>query len=343
MKVSEIYDGDYAIVDVRSPGEFQKGSIPGAVNIPLFDDEERDLIGTLYKKEGTRQAKKRGIEVVSAKLADIYGKIDSEEEKGKEIVVFCSRGGMRSGSIVRLLDSLGHRVHQLEGGYKEYRRYVLDNLNALIDSKKVVVIHGNTGTGKTELLKILRGQGFPSVDLEDMANSRGSIFGTVGLGRPRYQKAFEALLFERIREIDGEYIIVESESPRVGRVYLPNALVDKMRTGIHILVECKMQQRIKRIVDEYISIQRDDVLEEIRDSINRLKGELGKKKADILLVLLEQGNYEKIVSILLAEHYDPKYYHSEKNYDYVLKLGSDNVEECAGTIAEFLNSRFKKH
>ncbi|MDD4708237.1 MAG: tRNA 2-selenouridine(34) synthase MnmH [Firmicutes bacterium] len=336
MKVNEIIDGNYAIIDVRSPGEYQRGSIPGAVNIPLFDDEERALIGTLYKKEGTGEAKKRGIEVVSQKLADIYRQIGDVERKGKEIVVFCARGGMRSGSLVQLLSSLGHRVHQLEGGYKQYRRYVLKSLDDLIGSKRVVVIHGNTGTGKTELLKMLQGRGFSSVDLEDMANSRGSIFGTVGLGVPRYQKAFEALLFDRLRGVEKDYIIVESESPRVGRVYLPNKLVEGMRAGVHILVECSLEKRVRRIVDEYAGLRGDDVLEEIRDSIIRLKGELGKRKTDTLLALLDLKDYDQIVRILLKEHYDPKYDYSEKRYDFSLKLRSDNLEECAKNIVEFL-------
>lgn len=339
MKVEEIYNGDYTVIDVRSPGEFKKGSIPGAVNIPLFDDEERALIGTLYKKEGTSRAKKRGIQVVSQKLQDIYERIGKQEQRGKEMVVFCARGGMRSGSLVQLLASLGHRVHQLEGGYKEYRRYVLDNLDTLINSKGVVVIHGNTGVGKTQLLKMLKGRGFPTVDLEAMANSRGSIFGTVGLGGPRFQKDFEALLFERLRSIDEDYVIVESESPRIGRVYLPTALVDRMKAGVHILVKCSMQARVKRIVDEYIGTQKDDVLEEIRDSIVRIGGELGKKRTDILLGLLEQKKFGEVVKFLLEEHYDPRYYHSEKKYDYALKLRSDDIEGCAAAIVKFLQKQ----
>ena len=211
--------------------------------------------------------------------------------------------------------------------------------DALIKSKQVVVIHGNTGVGKTHLLEMLKDKGFPSVDLEAMANSRGSIFGTVGLGEPRYQKDFEALLFERLKNIDKDYIIVESESPRVGRIYLPAALVDKMKSGVHILVKCSMQQRIRRIVDEYINIQGDKVLEEIRTSINRLRGELGKKKTDMLLALLEAKDYDGVVKFLLEEHYDPKYYHSEKKYNYRLRLDSENIEECAQAITEFLHTK----
>ncbi len=336
MNVGEMLSGDYVLIDVRSPGEYRRGTIPGAVNVPIFDDEERALIGTLYKKAGTAEAKRRGVEVVAGKLTDLYRQIGDMEQAGKDIVVFCARGGMRSGSLVQLLSALGHRVHQLEGGYKGYRRYVLDNLDSLIASKRVVVIHGNTGTGKTRLLGILQREGFPTVDLEAMANSRGSIFGTVGLGRPRCQSAFESLLFDRLRAIKEDFIIVESESPRVGRIYLPGKLVEGMAGGIHILVESSLGLRVKRIVDEYVDAQRTDVLGEIRQSIIKLKKELGKKRIDTLLTLLDIGDYDRVVGILLKEHYDPRYDYSEKKYNFVLRLKSDLLEECAAAIAGFL-------
>lgn len=339
MKVEDIIDRDCVLIDVRSPGEYEDGTIPGAVNIPIFDDEERAVIGTLYKKVGNREAKKKGIEIVSSKLADMYDRVGREEVKGKDIVMFCSRGGMRSGSLVQLLKALGHNVYQLEGGYKAYRRYVIDNLEQLIAGKRVVVIHGNTGVGKTEILKKLAERGFPSVDLEEMANSRGSIFGTVGLGKPRRQKDFEALLLNRLREIEEDYIIVESESPRVGRIYLPRTLVDGMRKGMHILVECSQQTRVERIVKEYIKIQSCEALKEIEDSIRRLEGELGRKKAVELLGLLKEENFEEVVRILLEDHYDPKYYHSEKKYDYDLVLSSEDIEECVLHIAGYLKEK----
>ncbi|MBA1336125.1 MAG: Selenophosphate-dependent tRNA 2-selenouridine synthase [Firmicutes bacterium] len=335
MKVEDI-KRDCIMIDVRSPGEYEDGTIPGAINIPIFDDEERAVIGTLYKKVGTREAKKRGIEIVSSKLSDIYSKVEQHDIKGRDMVLFCSKGGMRSGSLVQLLKALGHRVEQLEGGYKAYRRYILDNLGGLIRGKNVVVIHGNTGVGKTEILKRLEKEGFPSVDLEEMANSRGSIFGTVGLGKARGQRDFDALLYDRLRDIDADYIIVESESPRVGRVYLPNELVEGMKTGIHLLVECSEQTRITRIVNEYIKIQSSEALAEIQDSINRLEGEIGRKKTAELLGLLEEKKYREVVRILLEDHYDPKYRHSEKKYDYDLTLSSENIDDCVCRIMNYL-------
>lgn len=336
MKVEEALDRDCILIDVRSPGEYEENAIPGAINIPLFDDEERVIVGTLYKQMGSNEAKKKGIEIVASKLTDIYDKVEEEELKGKDIVMYCARGGMRSRSLVELLGSLGHEIYQLEGGYKAYRRYILDNLDALVNSKKVVVIHGNTGAGKTELLKMLKTKGYPSVDLEDMANSRGSIFGTVGLGKPRNQKTFEGLLFNRLREIKEDYIIVESESPRVGRVYLPKALVKNMREGIHILVKCSLENRVNRIVNEYVKMQDKSAIMEIEESIQKLEGELGREKTTKLLELLQEKNYWEITRILLLEHYDVKYYHSEKKYDYSLTLNCENLEECACKIAEFL-------
>lgn len=340
MKVEEAINKDCIFIDVRSPGEFEEGAIPGAINIPVLDDEERAIVGTLYKQEGTREAKRKGIEIISSKLNDIYRKVENEELKGKDIVIYCSRGGMRSASLVQLLNSLGHRIYQLEGGYKAYRRYVLDNLEHLINCKKVVVIHGNTGVGKTELLKILQQRCYPAVDLEEMANSRGSIFGTVGLGKPRRQKDFDALLFNRLMEIKDEYIIVESESPRVGRVYLPKTLVKRMREGIHILVECSLETRVNRIVKEYVGLEGENEIREIEDSIRRLEGELGKSTTRHLLESLERRDYQGIVRVLLEKHYDPKYLHSEKRYEYSLKESSEDLQECAARIAAFLDETF---
>jgi tRNA 2-selenouridine synthase len=334
MKVEQMLDRDCILIDVRSPGEFAQGSIPGSVNVPIFDDEERALIGTLYKQAGADKAKQRGVEIVSTKLADIYKKIGSRQMEGKDIVMYCSRGGMRSGSLVKLLDALGHRVYQLEGGYKSYRQYVLEGLDLHLQSKRVVVIHGDTGVGKTEILKRLQQMGFPAVDLEGMANSRGSIFGTVGLGQPRKQKDFDALLFYRLRQIEHGYIIVESESSRVGQVYLPHALIRKMKEGVHILVQCSIETRIERIVDEYT--QKVNTTDEIRDSIKRLQGELGKRRTAELLELLDNGDYRSIVKFLLQEHYDPKYRHSEKMYRYCLTLNGEDIDRCASEIAQYL-------
>ncbi len=342
MNVEEALKNDYILIDVRSPGEYEESAIPGAINIPVLDDEERVLIGTLYKQSGSREARRKGIEIVSSKLTGIYDAVEREELKGKELVMYCARGGMRSRSLVELLASIGHRVHQLEGGYKAYRRYILDNLDSLINSKKVVVIHGNTGAGKTELLKLLRGKGFPSVDLEYMANSRGSIFGTVGLGKPRSQKVFEGLLFNRLREIREGYIIVESESPRVGKVYLPKALVKRMREGIHILVEASVEERVDRIVKEYVEIQDEKkVVGEIQEAIERLEGELGRRKTETLLELLRTRDYREITRILLMDHYDAKYHHSEKRYDYSLVLSSRDIQQCAREIEVFLERTFQ--
>ncbi|WP_010292506.1 rhodanese-like domain-containing protein [Clostridium senegalense] len=145
--------GDYVLVDVRSPLEYKENTIPGAVNIPLFNDEERALVGTIYKQESTEKAKKIGMEIVSKKLPSIYDEFLKLEKKHKKIVLFCARGGMRSGSLVALLSSLGMRVEKIKGGYKSYRGYVLEELPKLNEQVKYIVLHGNTGVGKTEILK----------------------------------------------------------------------------------------------------------------------------------------------------------------------------------------------
>ena len=181
----------YVLIDVRSPGEFKTATIPGAVNVCLFNDEERKVIGTVYVQESVEKAKKLGIEAASKNLPIIYEKINQLEKEYKKLIFFCARGGMRSSAIVSLLASLGVNALKLRGGYKGYRGYINEELPKLIKKINFIVIHGNTGTGKTDILKQLSQRGYDILDLEGAANHRGSLLGSVGLGCENSQKQFE--------------------------------------------------------------------------------------------------------------------------------------------------------
>lgn len=168
--------GTYQLIDVRSPSEHKAETIPGSINLPLLDDEERTRVGTVYVNESADKAKKLGIEIVSKKLPDLYSKIIDLSNQYDNLIFFCYRGGLRSKVLVSLLDSLGIRAFKLNGGYKRYRKYVIKALPEIVKKVNFVVIHGNTGTGKTQILKILNQKGMDVLDLEGCANHRGSFW-----------------------------------------------------------------------------------------------------------------------------------------------------------------------
>ena len=195
--------GEYILIDVRTPGEYRESTIPGAINIALFTDEEREEIGRVYKTESIEKAKKIGIYAGSKNLPKIYEEIIKLNKEHKDLIFFCAKGGFRSTVLVSLLAPLGFHVKKLDGGYKEYRKYIIADLDRLIENIEAVVLYGNTGTGKTKILKDLKEMGMDVLDLEGYANHRGSILGSVGLGEQYSQKKFESLLYEDLCEGEG--------------------------------------------------------------------------------------------------------------------------------------------
>ena len=187
-------DESFILIDVRSPSEFASETIPGAINIPIFDDEERKSVGTTYVQQSTDEAKKMGMIAASKKLPAIYEQISELDEKYDKLILFCARGGFRSSSLVSLFMTVGVNVFKLDKGYKGYRGFINENLPKVIDGVKFVVLYGNTGTGKTDILKFLEEKGQDVLDLETCANHRGSTLGSVGLGNQSSQKMFESLI-----------------------------------------------------------------------------------------------------------------------------------------------------
>lgn len=308
----------YIPVDVRAPIEHRDSAIPGSVNIPLFSNEEREEIGILYKKEGEKAAKWRAMEIVSPKLPQLLGEIKDLKKTGAEPVIHCWRGGMRSRSVASFLDYAGIQSYRLEGGYRAYREYILEQIPHLLP-EKVVVLHGMTGTGKTELLQALQEKGYPVVDLEKMANHRGSIFGMIGLGEAHNQKTFDALLFERLNEIKGSsYFIVEAESKRIGRAAQPEEMMEKKKVnGIHFLVKSSIPNRVERIYEEYVEpfIRQTWFEEEVEEKVSKLLKRMNHTIAPSLQNALEEKNYRKLIEILLIHYYDPRYGHALQEYE----------------------------
>jgi tRNA 2-selenouridine synthase len=298
-----------AFIDVRSPSEFRDFTIPGSQNIPLFDDEERKEVGTLYKQVSAKAAQDRGLEIVSAKLPAY---IKSFEKIASPKVVYCWRGGMRSKTTATVLSLMGIRVYRLTGGIRAYRNWVYHTLDNTMHLPTCVVISGHTGTGKTKVLRKLLDKGYPVIDLEQMAQHRGSIFGHISL-QPNNQKMFEALLVEQLIQYRNQpYVLIEAESSRIGKVVMPEFLVTAKEQGLQILLEMPQAQRIQYIIEDYQpSAHQEDIIQAFEHISKRLHTPIATQINE----RLHDGDYHSAIKLLLEHYYDPRYTHGGVKYD----------------------------
>ncbi|RQD75262.1 MAG: tRNA 2-selenouridine(34) synthase MnmH [Candidatus Syntrophonatronum acetioxidans] len=328
------------IVDVRSPSEYARASIPGAINLPLFNDYERAKIGITYKEKGILEAKLKGVEIFSPRLYSFVKRIAEEVEKeNRPVVFYCWRGGMRSKLIVKIIDFLGLQVYQLQGGYKGYRRYIYHQLsNFKFEGKHLIVLNGFTGSGKTEALKRLSSR-WPVLDLEGMARHRGSVFGHLGLEKPRSQKDFEALLWHDIYSFRYEpVLIVEGEGRKIGPLYLPPFLVEAIKEGSHVLLQASLNTRAQRILNEYACLDKELVKEQAREPLTYLTKRLGREKISRLLELLEEEDFYNVAKILCREHYDQQYAESKIGVnEFELVVNAENLDEAVDNIDKYIN------
>ena len=279
------------LIDVRSPGEFKTATIPGAVNVYLFDDEQRKIIGTVYVQESVEKAKKLGMDAASKNLPIIYEKINSLQKEYKTLIFFCARGGMRSSSLVSLLASLGVNALKLRGGYKGYRAYINDELPKIIEEINFVVIHGNTGTGKTEILKQLSQKGYDVLDLEGAANHRGSLLGSVGLGKESSQKQFESLVYHSLKKRKSNLVFVEGESKRIGNIIIPEFIYSSMKKGKHINITSDIDFRVKNIINDYVQSDNSELIE----ALNKLRKYISNENID---KYIEEVNVVSMIGLL---------------------------------------------
>lgn len=293
----------WPMLDVRSPKEFMHGHIPGATNMPLFDNEGRAEVGTIYKQKGKQPAILRGLELVGPNMASM-AELGRTASIDNTIFVHCWRGGMRSGSVAWLLESYGLKVFTLKGGYKAFRNYVQQQF---AEPKRFVVLGGRTGSRKTQFLHSLRQQGEQIIDLEGLAHHKGSAFGTLGEKPQPTQEQFENTLGLALRQLDpAKHTWIEDESRTIGTKVIPGGLWDQMRDAQVISIQQPLEERVEYLTQEYGKFP----AEQLREAITRIGKRLGPQHMKDALIALDAADLRTVCRICL-QYYD-------RSYDYGL-------------------------
>jgi len=326
------------IVDVRSPCEFAEEHIPNAINVPLFTDVERETIGTIYALEGEAVARRQGLKLISPKIPELIDEIMSKRVGSTPVVVHCWRGGLRSESVVSLLSIIGFDCWRLTGGYKAWRKEMLSEFDDDPYALTMVVLHGHTGTGKTEILGKLKEMGQSVLDLEGIANHRGSVFGALGLGPQPTQKNFDAAIWEAVHSFSPGLVFVEAEGKKIGRLLLPKFVFDRIQYGNRVLVEGSLGARCQRIVRDYTEGSKrlsSAAKQQAMQSLDVIKERLGGQKLAEVKRLAEVNDFSSVVAILLADYYDPLYSKGiANNQPYELTVNGDDPDFAAETIVK---------
>lgn len=323
------------IIDVRTENEFIDYNIPNSINLPILKNKEHKLVGETYVRVSREKAKKMGVKFASERLPELFDYINELYRKNDYVIAYCSRGGYRSSSIVALMNSIGIRIFKLKDGYKGYRGYINKKLPETLKMVKPIVVSGNTGVGKTNILKELRKKGEKIIDLEGLANHRGSLFGSIGIGKQFSQKKFEALLYEEVKSAGEGFYFVESESKRVGNVIVPDILFDKMKVADRIKIEASVEYRIEVLYNEYIEPFLSDekkLQEEIFCVFEKLKNYMSAEKINNLHKMIEEKQYKKVIKIVMIDYYDNGYSTKKEVTDTII---SDNIDEITKKLIEF--------
>ncbi|MFC7460666.1 tRNA 2-selenouridine(34) synthase MnmH [Hydrogenophaga defluvii] len=295
-----------AVIDARSEAEFAEDHLPGAVNWPTLNNEERRVIGTLYKQVNPFEAKKRGAAISARNIAAHIERELLDTPKSWQPLVYCWRGGNRSGALATILGAIGFKVTLVEGGYKAYRTAVLADLPAMAQRLRYRVVCGRTGTGKTHLLQALAAQGAQILDLEALAQHRSSVLGLIP-GQPQpSQKLFDSRLWAALRALDpAREVYVEAESKRVGNVTVPEALIHAMRASPCLTLEMDLPDRVALLLHDYAFFAQD--AEFFCDRLATLTELRGRETVGRWQAQARSGQMAEVVEDLLANHYDPRY------------------------------------
>ncbi len=330
----------FPIFDVRSPAEFEKAHIPGAHSLPLFSNEERALVGTIYKQSGRKAAMLKGLDLIGPKMRSMVETVQKISHKDT-LLLHCWRGGMRSSSVAWLLSLFDYQVYLLAGGYKSFRHYVLQSFEI---PKNIIILSGGTGSGKTDILKFLSKMGKQTIDLEALANHKGSSFGGLGNPPPPSQEQFENELAMQWRGLDlNRPVWMEDESQKIGARLVPHPLWQQMRHSPVIFLDMPIELRIQRLLREYGEY--DKIL--LEQSIFKLKKRLGGQNLNRALEELNSNRLDHCCEILLQRYYDKSYHHGlskrEQNNIYYLPVTSNDAEQNAVKILEYARAQLNQY
>ena len=325
------------LLDVRTPAEYATGHVPGAVNLPLFTDEERAVVGTLYVKKGKDEAVEKGLEFVGPKLSGFVKQAKFLAGHNKRINVYCWRGGMRSGSMGWLLETAGLTTGILSGGYKAYRTFIRQDFARPL---KLVVLGGMTGSGKTEILHKLADRGEQVLDLEGLANHKGSAFGALGLGGQPTNEMFENLTWDVWSHFNAERVVwVEDESMAIGSVWINSVLYDNLQQALTVDLEIPFDIRVERLLQEYGHYD-TGILKQL---IRKLERRMGGAKSEEACAGLENGDIRVAVENVLC-YYDKAYRYGLTRKHKIAKLESDsgNSDDNATLLQQYVKNEISE-
>ena len=325
----------HCLIDVRTQLEYAEDHLPGALNVPILNNEERIEVGTIHKQVGPQQARQRGLELACGRFGAMVAEI-AAHAAGRPVLVYCWRGGLRSLSMAILLEMSGYPVLQLRGGYKAFRGRVIHSFEDFRPTAPLIVVHGMTGVGKTTFIIGLDRQKWTTIDLEGLACHRGSAFGEVGLRQELSQKRFETLLWDAFRRAPaGRPIVLEGESPRIGRIALPGNLYEVMAASCKIWCVASLETRVRRLALEYA---REEYREPMAAALERIRKKLGGLRYAELAGLLAAWDIEGLGRGLI-EHYYDKLYYKNRPWTPELEIDLEDYNEAERLLSEFWKGR----